>query len=142
MPKLSSFRTDLDLELSGRWVQFGDEDEKGKCIELKIARLGNKNYERQLGMLKRSDLKKIMRRRGRIDINALEPYMKESMAVHVLLDWKNIQDEKGKTIPYSPEKALELFNDHSLREFYEFVRDEAQDVEEYRAGVAEDSAGN
>jgi len=153
MPSLNQCKTDVGLEKNGRWVQFGEpevnrvSDGEGNetvietFIELLIARMGNPAYEKRLGTLKRSDAKKIMRGKN-IDTTMLEPMVKEAMANCVLLGWRNLNDENGEEIVYSPEKALQLFNDPSLREFYEFVRDESQDDEAYRLEVKEDQAKN
>jgi hypothetical protein len=60
------------------------------------------------------------------------------MAKFVLLDWKNIQDDDNKDVPYSKEMALKWLTEHS--DFYRLVLDLSQDAGLYRDD--EGSAGN
>ena len=57
--------------------------------------------------------------------------LRESLAGHVLKDWKNLKMD-GKVIPYSVEKAKEILVDPAYQEFYEFVMTEAQNAAMYR----------
>jgi hypothetical protein len=58
------------------------------------------------------------------------------------MDWKNIDDGKGKDIPYSKEKALEFFENPELEDFFDFIVLVANQKENYRKKVNEESAKN
>lgn len=132
MGSLNQIRIDPEKERDGVWVDF----EAG--ISLKIAPVGNPDYEAELSKLQKPHIRSI--RRGGTGL--MTPFIKEAMAKHVLLDWSGITDDEGNEIRYSAEKALEFFNDPSLRVFYQFVREMAVDESNFRLETFEESAGN
>jgi hypothetical protein len=60
----------------------------------------------------------------------------------VVLGWSGIQDENGVDIPYSKEKAHELFTDPAYAEFKDLVSGLAAENETFRAQVVESITGN
>ena len=136
---------DRSKEQNGVWV---DENgivvptPEGDGLFLKIARLGNPGYKEHLRKLGKPHQRKI--RKGNVKIELVEELSKKAIAKHVLLDWKNLQDEneKGKLVdvPFSEKKALEYLKQYE--EFYEMVVEFATDAELFRQELQEDSEGN
>ena len=128
MAELDSIRIDLKMSEEGRWVDFDGD------IKLLIARKPNPRYEDVLHAL--------VEKHGRAVTNDDDMDMtRQAVARCVLLGWKNLT-EGGKEIPYSPEKALELLRDPSLRDLYEFVLVSAHSREAYRKQTVKQQAKN
>ena len=66
----------------------------------------------------------------------------DALADVVVLGWTGIQDENGVDIPYSKEKAHELFTDPAYAEFKDLVAGLAAENETFRAQVVEGVTGN
>lgn len=103
MGSLSKFRLDIDKSVEGQWFPFAEG------IEVKIARMHNAEYDKYLDELRQPHIHQI--RTGTLDVKTFDEITKKAMAKCVIRDWKNLQDEKGKEIKYSPEKAYEILND-------------------------------
>ena len=134
MAKLMAIRTDNEKELNGVWIPY----ELG--IQVKIARAGNTKYQAYLQELcapYRTSIRQTIQ-----DAEILQEVTRKATAKCILLDWKNIEDEEGNPLSYSPEKALELFSDPELKDFYEFILTVSQGKEEFRKEVIEDSEKN
>lgn len=137
MAKLNELKTDVKKETNGMWLDFA------LGIRLKIARARNPNYQellRELTEPHRSDLRKDQVEQKVIDATA--DILKQVRAKTILLDWENIEDEKGVEIPYSPEKALEFFRDPELKDFYSFVVISSEDRDNFKKNLVEDSEKN
>ena len=124
MGRLSQIRNDVDAMVHGVWVPF----EAG--IRLKIARLWNEQHARCMAKL--NDEKMDRLRSDKDKKQAERDIMRESVARTILLDWENLEDDDGQAIPYSADKALELFNDPRYRDFYDFVIETAMQRHLYR----------
>lgn len=59
----------------------------------------------------------------------------DALADIVVINWSGIQDENGVDIPYSKEKAHEIFTDPAYAEFKELVSGLAAENETFRAVV-------
>src|SRR5687768_6005127 len=108
--KISRLRTDQKKEAEGVWVPVGEG------LEIRVARIGNPAYEAFL----RRETRPVQRavRAGMADPKAMEEISNRAMARHVLLDWRNLEDEvpdpdapadkqpatKTVPVPYSEEK--------------------------------------
>lgn len=135
MGKLSRVAIDSERESEGVWVDY----EAG--IKLKIARMNNPDYERR--MKRRSKFFQVKYRRGQTpDPEELNPLINDAMAHHILVDWKDVEDDDGKPLPYSPAKALEIFEDPKYADFRSFVLQVSQEQELFRKEEVEDAAGN
>tara|TARA_R110000824_G_scaffold279432_9_gene467633 strand:- start:912 stop:1316 length:405 start_codon:yes stop_codon:yes gene_type:complete len=134
MAKLSRLRSDSKKETEGVWVEW----EHG--VSLLIARLNNPGFQSRVRVLTAKHTKAI--RSGSFPDGDMEEVSKSAMAHHVLLGWKNIEDEDGGELAYSAEKALEFLTDPDLRDMYQFVLTQANERDLYRREVEEDSAGN
>lgn len=130
--KISAFRTDENLEVEGVWVDLGDG---GK---VKVARLGNPQHRKVSQALGRPHQAQI--RAGRLKPEVAEKLGIQATAQAILLDWEGIEDDDGKLIPYSQEKALELLTE--LKDFRDTVLEIAGEMETFRAQEIEESVGN
>ncbi len=109
--KFSELCTDPEKENEGIWSDLG------AGFEVLVARTGNKNYKRLVAKLSKPHVQAFKART--IEGEVLEEITMEAIAKTVLLDWKNLQGDDGKDIPYSPEKAVELFKKSG--DFYNMV---------------------
>jgi len=132
LARLESLKLDAAKQVEGRWVEFA------AGVRFKIARMNNPKHREKQHKLSRPHLRKLRK----MDTALAERIAREAMVGTVLLDWENIEDEKGKSIPYSEKKALELLTAPEFEHIYNFVRDEAADDEEYLLQTHEESAGN
>ena len=134
MASIESIKTDVKLEVDGKWVEyvFG--------IRLKIARAGNSAYNEAMRNL--VDPIKAEIREEKLTIEDFAELLLTVRAKTVLLGWENIEDKEGKCITYSPEKAEEFFKDPELKDFYTFVVGISEDQAQYAKRVDEESVKN
>lgn len=134
MANIESIKTDVKKEESGVWVDFAEG------IELKIARARNPKYQELLRNLVEPKKKDI--RDDKLTIEQLADVVLEVRAHTVLLDWKNIEDNDGVAIPYSPAKAMEFFRDPELKDFHTFVIAISENADQYKKDLVKDSEKN
>jgi hypothetical protein len=132
--KLSSFKTDSRKSEEGVWTEVG------AGFEIRVARLGNPKYQAELKRLGKPHLHGI-RRQG-LESEQLKRIQAKATARYLLLDWRGLEDDDGKTIEYSYEKALELFLDPDYNEFLDIVLEAAGDMELFRVETIEDQIKN
>ena len=134
MAKLNTLKADSAKESDGVWVSW----EHG--VELKIARLNNPNFQAEIRKLTAPLTKKI--RSGQVADGEMEALSQKAMASHVLVGWRNIEDEDGKPLKYTPKRSLDLLTDPGLRDLYQFVLTQANERELFRLETVADSRGN
>lgn len=106
-------------------------------ITLRIAKLPNPQYEDALMRYSRSS-KVAMRVSG--DTKLMQEAVRHAVAKAVLLGWEGLTETDkpdSPAIPYSPEKALEIFEEYP--DLYSFVLQIANDPENFRL---EEDKGN
>jgi hypothetical protein len=131
--KLSQLRLDSDTEINGVWVDYAEG------IQFKIARLGNpafRRYMRKLGKPLRAQM-----RHDVLDDETLESLSKEAIAHTVLLDWRNVEDDRGQPLEYTPAIGQKVLEDSEYADIYNFVIAVANSTENYRRTKIEDEAG-
>jgi len=133
MANIESIKTDLQKEVEGVWVNFVG-------IDLLIARARNSKYQEVLKKLVNPVRKDI--REDKLEIEDFNKILDEVRAKTVLLDWKNLQDDEGKDIPYSSEMALKFFRDPELKDFYKFVIAVSENADQYLKNLIKDSEKN
>jgi hypothetical protein len=75
------------------------------------------------------------------NIDAVQGYLKDAIAEHILLGWDGLTEEDEITpIPFSKKRARALLDEYP--EFYRLVNEFANDLEHYRAEAREVAAGN
>jgi hypothetical protein len=120
--KISTFATDLDLEENGVWVDIGDGG------MLLIARLGNPHHQAAIRRISKPH--KALIRNKTINEELSDELLLKAMAEAILLDWKGLEDDKGKTIKYSKGAAYDLLRD--LRDFRNLVTELANEQVSFR----------
>ena len=130
--KISSLSTDEDKVQGGTWIDFGGG------AEVKIAKVGNDNYNREMRQLGKPIIRQA--RLGSAEEETLRPVFIKVVARTVILGWKNIQDDEGNDVEYSILKAEEYLT--ALPEFYELIMEAAQDVTNFKPDPEEDEVGN
>jgi hypothetical protein len=126
-----TFGTDKEKEKKGIIKQIGE----GAWV--RIARIGNPDYERVLTAL--SKPYRLQIQRGTLDPKIQDKLYIEVIAKTVLLDWGGITDN-GVDVAYSVENAIKMLTDYP--DFLEFIVAEANRLENFKLQADEDLAGN
>jgi hypothetical protein len=130
--KLSSIKRDVNLSENGVWVTgaYGDMD-------LLIAASNNKKYKDMI----RKEIKPYERalRTNTLSDKVFTEIQDKCVAKHILLGWRNMQDDEGQEIPYSYDKALEILKDPENVDFRELVLALADEAEVFRKEAVEDT---
>ena len=134
MAKITEIMADMDKVEKGRWVDYA------AGIKLLIANINNSEYRKARHRILKPYLRNARTRSISSD-EVLELLM-PAVANYVLLGWKNIEDEKGKAIKYSTEKALEFLKNPALADLYSFVLETAGEIDFFRKEDFEDSVKN
>lgn len=130
--KLSKLKTDDQKSKNGVWVTVH------AGFRMLIARINNPKYREYIRQRGRALQRQI--RRGLLDNDEMEKLTKDAISLHVLLGWEGLEDEDGKQIPYSPQKARALFDSHE--ELYDMVLEYANDAETFKQEDDEKLQGN
>ncbi len=113
MARLTSVRTDTKKCNEGIWQHFDNG------IEFLIGKKPNTAYSEKLALL--SKPYKELIRRQQLPREQDEALTLQAVCGTVVLDWKNIEDDKGVTIPFSEEKALEILSDPLYADVYNWI---------------------
>ncbi len=134
MPTLKNYKYDRDKEEEGVWFTTPEG------LKLKIARAGNAKATRmmrRLGVENRNRLKRTNETSG----DLVDDLSKQVAAKHILVDWDDIlEDDEVTKIPYSHEKALELFREYN--EFFTEIMDYAGQDEDFRIEEVSEAVKN
>ena len=114
------YGTDENKEKEGIWQDMGDG------IRIRIARIGNPNYQKLFQRLSKPHRKAI--RRGTLKEDVAEALMIECMAETIVLDWEGIELD-GKKLPYSKENAVMILTE--FKDLREYINDFANEMEAY-----------
>lgn len=144
-PLFSAFKTDTDMETSGKWVYpTGEPTESNpNPPAFKIARAGgaNKRFTKTQAALMKPH--RILFRNSEITPEKLEiinDIAKKCFLETVLLDWKDVMDASGKPVDYSRAAAEDLMK--QLPALYDHLMGEAQSLSTFNPASVEDDAGN
>jgi hypothetical protein len=134
MVKLSRVRVDVQDEREGRWFPWKED------AALKVAAFRSPEYREEV----RRALKVARRESPTRTLTADQTLdaLKPAAARHLLRDWRGIEGDDGQPLSYSPELALEWFNDPELHHLYAFVLDCAGDVDGFLREQDEADLGN
>ncbi len=130
--RMSTFETDKEKEIEGAWV------DAGAGLRIRVARVGNQEYQRYLQKLGRPYIQSA--RSGTVPIDVVDDITRRAVARHILLGWENMQDDNDEEIKYSEEKAFELLTEY--RDFFELVLGFASDIELFRKENHQAAVGN
>lgn len=134
MAKLGKIQVDPDKQNNGVWVPYVLD------IEVKVARMGNREYEADVRRASKPYTKGF--RADKIPDSILEKITMKAVSKWIIKDWRGLEDDKGKKIPFSQKKALEFFEDDQYRDFYKFILSTANDADLYLREVQGDSEKN
>lgn len=132
--KLSKLKRDVKAAEAGVWITgaYGD-------LDILIASTDNRKYVEMLRTL----IKPYSRNKAYMNM-ADDVFEKEiqnkALAKHVLLGWKNLQDDEGQDIPYSEQTAYDLLCDPENLEFRKIIIGLAEESEVFRKEVLEEVA--
>lgn len=125
--KLSSIRKDVNKSVKGVWVSevYGD-------LDVKVAEANNKEYTAKI-----REILAPHRHKAKIPEKFVEDAINRATAEHILLDWRNLQDDEGNDIAYSKEKSLEIMTSPEWADLRDIITGIAQTQELYRVeGIA------
>ena len=122
----------LKTSTEGQWVDCGGG------LRIKVARLGNPDYEEEIRKLAKPFMRQM--RLGTMNVEDMEKLARKAVAKHVIQGWENLEDEQGHAIDFSKDKALELFETYP--DFYSIVKDVAGEAELFRNDEMEEASGN
>ena len=127
------YRTDPVLEEEGVWIDLGEG------IKIRVARTRSKAAKTALMRLHRPY--ESLRQSGRGLPEALQDKLtKQWVAEAILRDWQGVTDAAGKTLTFSPETALQVFE--AFPDFLDEVVFFANQQETFRAEALEATEGN
>lgn len=130
--KLSSIKRDTNAAENGVWINKVHQD-----LDVKIASAGNRKYIDAL----RAAMKPYQRNIKSVSDDLFLEIQNRCIAKHVLVDWRNLQDDNGVDIPYSYEKAYELLQDPENTDFRKLIVDLSEESEVFRKEALEELAG-
>ena len=122
------FGTSKAKEQEGIWSDFGDG------CQVKIARIGNPEYQKTFRKISKPHQKAI--RRGSLNDEVAEKLLVEAMAEAIVIDWKGLQED-GKELKYSKTEAIRILT--TYKDFRDQVSEIANDMESFKA-VEDESA--
>lgn len=147
---MPSFKDTFNVSEQGQWFDIPEVS----GFKVLVARANNAQFQNKLRRLaepypelgqlikkkyKRADVEDV---RDDQNNELLQRILKEAFCGTVLLGWEGmVDDDEAKTvIPYSEEKAFELFKEYDS--FFQMIAQIAQDTDAFRARRIEEQEGN
>lgn len=132
------FSTDKGLSQQGVWIKI-DLDDGEKPMEFLLARLGraNRKWANEASRVYRAHKRKI-----EAGLMSDEESIERSLRVFcntVLLDWREVTDEDGKPIVYTPDEGFELLM--TCDGLYDYLLEESQELSNYQDVAIGQTAG-
>ncbi|SPY08025.1 hypothetical protein [Oligella urethralis] len=125
------FAVNLDAEVNGRWVDF-------MGVKFLIARINNTEYNKQVvELLNRHKDDKL-----EDDPQLFNNELARIMSKTILLGWEGKVGFKGKELKYSHENAYKLLSDPAMRDFRDFISEEASKAEAYKLKLEDEQEKN
>jgi len=125
------FGTDQNKEKEGVWQDMGDG------LKMRIARIGNPNYQKRFQALSKPHRRAL--RRGTLSDEIAEQLLIKCLAETIVLDWEGVE-ENGETIPYSVDNAIRILTDYP--DLRNYVNDIANEMEGYKEDADEEAIDN
>lgn len=125
------FGTDSKKEQEGVWYDLAEG------LRMKIARIGNPNYQKRFQTLSKPYRRSI--RRGTLSDDLAEKLLIQCLAETILLDWEGVEDD-GKEISYSIENAINLLKKYP--ELRNYINDIANELEGFQEEFKEEAEEN
>ncbi len=125
------FGTDAKKEQEGVWHDLGDG------IRVRIARIGNPNYQKRFQAISKPHRRAI--RRGTLNEEIAEQLLVQCLSETIVLDWEGIELD-DVTVPYSTENAIKILTDY--KDLREYINDIANEMEGYREADNDEAVEN
>ena len=125
------FGTDASKEKDGVWYDLADG------LRMRIARIGNPNYQKTFQKLSKPHRRAI--RRGTLPDEVAEKLLIQCMAETIVLDWSGVEDE-GVEIPYSKEAVITILTRYP--ELRNYINDIANELEAFQEELDEEAVEN
>ena len=116
------YAVDKNKEIEGVWQDFGSG------AKMKIARIGNSEYQKVFQKISKPHRKSI--RRGTLADDVAEKLLVEAMAESILLDWEGVEDG-GVALPYTKENAIRVLLEY--KDLRDQVTEIANEMESFKA---------
>ena len=100
-----NYGTDTAAEMEGVWETLADG------MEIKVARVGNENYDRVWERIMRPHKAALDRNPSHLGQQKQTDLLVRVMAEAVLLDWRNIELD-GKKLPYNMDNCIKILTDY------------------------------
>jgi len=125
------FGTDTKKEQEGVWYDIAEG------LRMKIARIGNPNYQKRFQAISKPYRRSI--RRGTLSDDIAEKLLVQCLSETIVLDWTGVEDE-GKEIPYSVEASVTLLTKYP--ELRGYINDIANELEGFQEDFVEEADEN
>ena len=133
MAKLSKIALSEERCRDGVWITFFED------IELCIRPAGNAEFRVAMQKKARRHVNAALLVDGDADVrDATIP----AMARHILVGWKNLLQDDGSELSYSPKAADKLLRDPRFGSLYDFVSRVSSDEQLYRESEIQAAEGN
>lgn len=120
---ISNLQTNLELEENGVWLPLG------QGAKVKVARLGNKKYLKELRSRYKAN-RAVLDMEDEAAADAGEQIAIEVYARAILKDWDGVSIDKGKTmLPFSVANAEKLL---AVKDFRERIKNYAESMENFQ----------
>lgn len=142
-----TFKTDLNAEVAGVWIDVSVNDINGKPTRIKIARMSqaNKRYTKALNSSTQPHQSAIQQ--GAMDNELARRLLQEVFADTIILDWENLPkceltgvETDTDDLEFSKENVLALFKE--MPDLYDDWETRAQRAAAFREAQVEVTAKN
>ena len=120
------FGTDTKKEQEGVWYDIAEG------LRMKIARIGNPNYQKRFQAISKPYRRSI--RRGTLSDDIAEKLLVQCLSETIVLDWEGVEDG-GMEIPYSKDAAVDLLTKYP--ELRGYINDIANELEGFQEEFVE-----
>lgn len=133
------FGTDPKLETEGVWLDYGPNS-KGVHTRIKVRRAGGANKDFTKALERASKPLKRVIQSGNLSAEAADDLYRPVFVEHCVVGIEGLEDEKGE--PLEPTKANLLALFVKLGEWYNDVREQANQLSVFQAAEREADAEN
>lgn len=132
-----SFAIDKSAETDGAWIEIC-ANEDGTLAQFKIARAGRRNKRYTKAMEKATKPYRAIL--GELDAKTDDKITADVLVESIILDWRDVQDEPGVSLPFSKDAARDLLQKYP--DLIDLVNTKAWQMETFRESQLEDDAKN
>lgn len=137
MAKLrGAYALDSKTVEEGQWVKLRDD------IEVQVRSIRSEQVRKVRQRAQRKYERLLPSQKWRFTPEQEDKIAEEVIVDAVLINWRNIEDENGRPLPYSRELARQLVTDPEMVVFREDIMTAAGLDETFRRELAEEIAGN